>query len=266
MSEIIITTGLYKNYFSKSMPFFRSLKDNANHRCHIVLIDKKIDGDMVRFLKPIQSHYIALNEVDTYREDWPLNRKFYACLEGGEFLRYFDFKDDDIIIHSDSDMIMQRPFNASEIKELHSLKDGEIGMTQTSSPAVTMIEEAKALRIITNMGRIYSDFQGDWEDKPVFCAAFVACRGSTYKKIFEYYVGFHKHMRTHFGHHAAGQWLVNWIGHEVLSIKELNPIFHNAIWFRGSKCKIKNGYLTLNGKNVIFNHTKFNKEFENLYA
>ena len=93
------------------------------------------------------------------------------------------------------------------------------------------------------------------------CAGVMVATVKTYQKIRNFYVSNFRKMTEFFDHHAAGQWIVNWIGHKELVLKDLGHIFHNADWFTNTEVYEEEGYLMHKGNVVLFNHHKYNRKW-----
>lgn len=200
-----------------------------------------------------------LTELPSFRRGWPQNRKFYVCLEGGDFLPYFEWNDDDVIVHTDSDMLLQRPFDADEIIALENLQTGEVGASK-SGYKLTLREEYWRLK--PKAGNIYAKqfFPDGWHEE-MYCAGIIVARVDTYKMLCEYYHGKIDVMMHLFDHHAAGQWIFNQAIHTHLQLVDLTSTFHCANWFIDLETTEKDGKLYYNDSMVLFNHTKFQGEW-----
>lgn len=252
-----IVTALHRNYVKKSEPLFKSLVSNgAGCSLHAILIDTK------HKIPGIKTSNIDLKNVGTYKSDWPENRDFYVCLEGGEFLKYMDHDDDDLIIHIDSDMIMQRPFTDKEKSFIANIKKDELFMVSANTPYDSLEREAEKL-LPVNLEKnhpLYRYCFGEKStlfEKPTYCAALIIARAKTFKKMNAFYNNYFNDLTKSFRHHAAGQWLISWIAHYKLIARELPQYYNCATWYKGVQHSIKDNKLYHDDKMVIFNHTKF---------
>ena len=239
--------------------FFMSLKKNSKFSNFIVCIGFEPKEKFKLKYQYIKFLYMDENQVNTFRKDWPVNRKQFVCLESGEFLNLMDFKDEDIIIFVDLDMVMQRPMSDGEQKLLENLKPNEIGMWYDHLPQVDLLFYYNQLKEWANWSveEAQKIFDGDWT-KMVKCnTGCVVGKVSAWKVIREHYVKNFMNVTDMFGHHSAGQWLLTWIVFRHLNIKFLPPDFHNAHWFHGTLARFENSKLRVDDKIVLFAHTKF---------
>lgn len=202
---------------------------------------------------------VELEDMPTYRKDWPKNRPFFVCAEGGDFYKYMKIPDTQTLIHMDADMVMQREFTTLEYNQILDLRVGEVGSTLASVPSMTLESEAKRLNPQAPLEDIKKDFPNHW-DKPLFCSGMIVAKGITYRRIIkDHYIPLMPKIQKYFDHHAAGQWLMNWVVYEHGSFVNLHHTFSHADWFIGSKKEEKDNKLLYNGDIVLFNHHKFNK-------
>jgi len=253
MINIVIACD--ENYFNKATELWKSLKE-LPHKKQILCVgfDKQLEG--------FETARCELKNLKSYRNGFPSNRDFYVCCEGGEFLDYFDYSDDDVIVHIDADMIVQRDFNENELRILSELKFGDVLGNINTNPYTHLREEYWKLK--PKKGLLYTQrmFPNFWNE-PIFCAGVVVCTAKTYKEvIYNHYLSNIELMISLFDHHAAGQWLMNYICNDRGMVYFMDNDFHNGDWF------INMGTSTFKGKLydeknrlVMFNHTKFDERY-----
>lgn len=251
-----IVIACNQEYYTKAKIFFDSLVKNWKERVCVLCIDFEPD-------KKYPFEYATCNSEDlpSYRRGWPANRDFFVCCEGGDFFDYFSFKPDELIIHPDADMVMQRIMNPSEKKILDTMRQGDVAMSASAKPAMTLREEFFRLRPKKNYLRANKEFPGRWGAIPLYCSGIVIARAETYREISKMYLGDIDKMIQNFDHHAAGQWLLSY--HLTnFNVIDLGNTFQNATWFIDTDA-IDGDYLlhAENGQIVLFNHTKFLKEY-----
>jgi hypothetical protein len=252
---INIVVACTKDYYNKAYLLWESLK-NLPYKKQILCIGFDVE------LEGFETKRCELKDLKSYRSNFPKNRDFYVCAEGGEFLDYFEYKDTDVIVHIDADMIVQRDFNEKELYFINKLKFGEVLGSGGSVPETSMREEYWKLRGKQGLIKTRDTFPNHW-DKPMFCAGVVLCTAETYRKVIrDNYLSSINKMVAHFDHHAAGQWLMNYFVHEYGKYIEMNGEFHNADWFIDTGGVVKNKKLYFKNQLVMFNHTKFNPIYE----
>jgi len=185
------------------------------------------------------------------------NRPFYVCLESGEFTKFYNFNDDDILILLDYDILQQREFNKYDYEILNNLKDGEFYLTRN---AFTEDRDSNTEANIVCMDRKIL------EDSDPFRIYNCGCqigKISTWKKMYKEWSLIHKKWEDKCKHHATGQLLFNYIAYKNNMIKELHPSFHSSWGFHGLKhfTRDKKFYLVENETLVLFNHHVWHNDF-----
>lgn len=253
-----IVVACDKAYYDKADILFKSLDVNAkNCRKQILCIGFQVER------KGYETATVKIEDLKSYRKGFPSNRPFYICAEGGEFLDFFQYDDNDIIIHIDADMIMQRGFESKELRIIDRIEHGEIFATLTSNPATSLREEFWRLKPklgYTSVKKLYSDVS--WNN-PIFCAGLIMCTAKTYREvIYKNYLSEINNMIKAFDHHAAGQWLMNYVCYKYAEVYIIHQDFHCGSWFLDIETEETNNKLTVNNNVVLFNHTKFLKDFD----
>lgn len=249
-----LVLAMDKQYYDKAaVQLFPSLDANWDGRTCILCLGFIPDPTAAwRYTDP-QVEYAScqLEKLSSYRTDWPTNRKFYVCAEGGDFLEYFDFYANEIIIHIDADMVMQRPFTDQELKEIYVWTKGDqVASTYNSYPYGTMSEERVKIG-----GNLIAG-----EDQPVFNCGMICCNASTYYKLrIEFNRRFNE-ITKECSHHATGQYLINAITHQKLQFVPLFGAYSCGLWFHNhGEITERENLLYFRGELVLFNHNKFRK-------
>lgn len=250
---INIVVACDEAYYKKAEILFNSLDNNAKHcRKQILCIGFETKR------KGYETATVKIEDLKSYRKGFPNNRPFYICAEGGEFLDYFDYDDNDIIIHIDADMVMQREFNDYEKEIIDNIEHEEIYATLTSKPSTSLREEFWRLKPkvgYTTAKKYYKDV--NWST-PIFCAGLIMCTAKTYRNvIYKNYLSEVNSMIEIFDHHAAGQWLMNYVCNKYGITLIINQSFHCGSWFLDIDTEINNNKLYVNNEEILFNHTKF---------
>lgn len=268
--NIKIVIALDENYWQKAKEYalFDSIEKNTKGNKNVFVKCLCFGFDVPESDKHFKNDNwdwarCEINELKSFRSGWPSaqkNRKFYVCAEGGEFLDYFDFEDSDLIIHIDADTTMQRGFSKQELKTLQSIPHGQIASCFHAEPTISLEKELDALILSEPKSNIIKHFPRHW-DKPVFCAGLIVCTAKTYRDtIYKHYLSNVDKMTMLFNHHAAGQWLMNYIAYEYADFVELPRTFGHADWYIGAdKTNIKDNKLMYGKSVVLFNHNKFNR-------
>jgi len=117
--EIYLIAGFNRAYLEQSETYLATMNDNSKVNNVIMTLDFDIPSSYkerfgsIRFIK-IKSSQIKSPNLNT-------------CMQHGGFLEALDFvKDDAVIIYTDTDIKIQRPFNESELQTLISCEDGQV--------------------------------------------------------------------------------------------------------------------------------------------
>lgn len=252
-----IVIACNQEYYTKAKIYFESLVKNWTGRVCILCID----FDPAKKYPNFEYGSCDAEKLPSYRHGWPANRDFFVCCEGGDFFEYFSFEPNELIIHTDADMIMQRSMSPNERALLESFNLGDIGMSASAKPFPTLREEYFRLRPKRNYLKANKDFPGRWGAIPLYCTGVIIARAETYKAIGEQYLKQIDTMVANFDHHAAGQWLWSWLAKDF-NVVNLGNTFQNASWFIDTD--IIEGDWLIHGEDgqiVLFNHTKFLREY-----
>lgn len=269
MTRPTIVIALTNDYLAKAEPLFQSIALHAPYArvCVLVIVKdhpiKTVATAKHRTFEKGEIAFLPLSKLTSYKTNWPVNRPFYACAEGGEWLDSFHFADDEVIIHLDADFIMQRPFTADELTYFsEEVRQYVVYGNYHAYPPCSLREEFYKLIPELSIEKAKKKlFPGDWS-KPMFSAGFVCMRAYTYKVLSNAYLRYIGDAQALFGHHAAGQWLMNWIVATRLGFVELSPAIHNAIWYQDTPCYERAGQLWYKDQPVLFNHTKFDTRWK----
>lgn len=274
MPSIHIVVALDENYWHRANEFnlFESIHHNTKNDREIFVECLCFGFDIPESDKYFKHQRWSwarceVKELQSYREGFPkgqTNRPFYVCAEGGEFLDYFKYNPEDIIVHIDADMVMQRPFHSWELEQIKSFKYGQVGGSFHSFPATPLSEEADKLRPQFEINHIKKLYPNHW-DKPIFCAGLVVATAQTYRDVIYYhYLSEIDQMIKVFDHHAMGQWLMNFVVYEHGNFVNLGHLFHLASWFIGMNTQTKDikGKLSYKGTVALFNHHKFQRKWD----
>lgn len=180
------------------------------------------------------------------------NRSNYICLESGEFVQFMDCQDDDIVILSDFDVVLQRQFWEEEKNLLNDLGEFEFGLTPDNYVNSTL-GNASADGYL-GIRKIFDDVQDNWM---VYNAGIQVARISAWKKLFEEWKPLIGLVHSKCSHHAAGQMLFNYIVNKNGMVKRFPDTFHNASWFDNTPSYYKNDQLYVGEDLVLFNHHKW---------
>ena len=239
-------------YYEKSEALWASLLKYWKGRVCILTINYSPEKKIHQF----EYNHVKINYLKSYIPDWPSNRGFYVAVEGGDFLEYFHFHDNEIIVKIDADMILQRELNDKEIQKIHQVQN--VGMSLTATPPQTLREEFWRLQP-KSFAWVKNNFSGTWGSIPLYCCGVIVAKYKPYKKIHQAFIKNINVMSLCFGHHAASQWLLNYLVKN--NVTDLGNEFHCGDWFLETNTKEIDKKLYVNENMVAFNHTKFDEKW-----
>lgn len=244
---MIIATSITENYFHKSLSFFDS-------------INKNFEGKRICFCIGFYAIYdeweMIYVDINSLQCKWqPNNRDNYYSLQHGEFINYYQFKDDDQIMFVDSDIILQREFKTDLIFS------GKFLVSNSSFPPTKIIDVLDNLKFEGDKEEFLSKYNLTINNEE-FCAALMIGNYSQWKVLFTVIKNVYQDFLSNFKHHAAWQLLINIVIIKHFKYNVISPMIHNAEWYSGTEAKNINNVLMWKNEIVYFNHTKFNGEWK----
>ncbi len=151
----------------------------------------------------------------------PLPENRCTSLQHGEFLKHLEpLADWDLIIFTDADMIMQRPFTLDELHELGRLRAGEVKVAYNEGHGWTLADEAELLDQQCEDWVIDSLFPG-WRTLPGWNCGVIVARASTYRELYHMARALLPVAESCFAHYAVIQFVMcycigKWLKHLLL--------------------------------------------------
>lgn len=248
--NIILATGSDLNYLSKMRPYLKSIESNSNFDKNILVYVG--EDEMELPYKNIQVVSLPIKNIQSLNSN--------KCVQHGDFLNSESFNsitnDDDVIIYTDGDIILQRNLSEDEIKFYKSFKDGDVYVGYNASPTDTLEDEANRLGktgiLSTNIN------MGEWKKTKVYNTGVLAMNKKTWGKLLERYNVLYPSVSPMFFHYAKQQWLISYI---IGTDKEFNVIemgydVHNHKHYPSPEGTTQdmNGDVYFKNKKVLFKH------------
>jgi hypothetical protein len=126
----------------------------------------------------------------------------------GAWLQVVSGEPGDVVIFTDGDITLQRPFSHQELDALADLPDGAVMAGYNSGPAETLAIEGGRLFPRFGLDQIGLRFRLELEHTPCFNIGVIAARRSTWEAIYDAYMPLWKLATDAFAHPARQQWLV----------------------------------------------------------
>lgn len=248
--RIILATGSDLNYLSKMRPYLKSIESNSNFDKNILVFVGEDEMEL-----PYKNIDVARLPVSNIQS---LNMN--KCVQHGDFLNSPEFdsmtNDDDVIIYTDGDIILQRNITEEEITFYKSFKDGDVYVGYNASMTDTLEDESMRLG---KTGMVSPDIKiGLWPITKVYNTGVLAMNKRTWRKLLEKYNQFYPKVQFMFYHYAKQQWLISYIigTDDEFNVIEMGYDIHNHRHFPSPEgtSQDQNGDVYFNNKKVLFKH------------
>lgn len=248
--KIVLATGSDRRYLTKIRPYLRSIQLNSNFDLNYLVY---VSDSPSRVTLPFNRIRVGNLLLKSFRSPNSIN-----CAQHGDFLYCSELdghtRDDDVIVYTDGDMIMQRRLNKGEIKFLRSMKDGDIYVGYNSSPEDTLADEFPRLG---KTGKIHKEFELDWSEHKIYNTGVLAMNKRTWKRVIELYSNLYPKIDEMLTHYAKQQWLLCFIfATNDFKIFEMPYHIHNHTHYPSPKGTSQDdkGRVFFNKKLVLFKH------------
>lgn len=236
LPEVHLLFSMNEGYHEKGEPYVRSLEENCNVTVTLFNVD----------CGPIKAGFNQI-QVDTssFRG---YSHHARHMMQAGQFLDYFECHKRDIILFTDADIILQRPFTDMELNWLKRLRHFSAGVNRAEGE--TLSDEATRLMLADP---VLMDFEyPDNQRKPIYNTGVVAAPRWAWEAMFERYVELFPPLFSCFGHYAAVQWLMCYCMGEV---ETMPGSFHSHGHFGFPMDVTKeDGIVRYKGEVVALNH------------
>ena len=217
--EIHLIAGFNGAYLQKSVTYLETMNRYSNVNNIIITLDFDIASDLREKLNNIK--FIRINS-EQVRSPNP-----NKCMQHGAFLEVPDFiSDDSIIIFTDTDITIQRPFNESELRLLGDCKDGDVFVNLNMSETQTLLMDTKISPPNIDVSELTKKYPEITTFKSyntgVICAN---CR--TYKRIFQQYNQYWPAFSPLFDAHVKQQFLLAYIIQKHFHLRMMPYVIHS---------------------------------------
>ena len=245
-TKLVLATGSDEKYINKIKKYLNSIDDNSNFDLNLLIYlgDNEINIDNnVKVLKLSPSKYIHKNSIN--------------CLQHGEFIKADGFddliSDDDVIVFTDGDMILQRSLSEDELMRFRNLKHNDVFIGYNESIDDNLMKEYKRL---LPTGYISDIFKIDLSKIKCYNSGVIGATKATFKKLSQFYGELYGDIDKMMRYYSKQQWLISFIiGSKFFNVIEMDYDIHNHTHYGivdGSK--IENKIVTYNDKIVLFKH------------
>jgi len=234
-----------ERYLPRIRPYLESL--NANSQCGGVLVTVDCDAPA--------EYRVGLDRIEFVRFDRelmsipaPLDH-----LQNGDFLKVVSGDDNEVIIFTDGDVIIQRPFTPNELSLLHGWPAGKVGLVWNAGQYDTLFTEAPRL----GPRRYIQPEEADqWEKITCYNFGVIVARRLTWRTLNAQYIKVWPWVDELFSHYAKQQWgLCYALTTDGIGPRLLPHTFHMHGCYplpAGGELRPDGAYYT--GQKVLFRH------------
>ena len=174
----------------------------------------------------------------------------------GSFLQVMSGDDDETLIFTDGDIIMQRALTLQEWAWLEEFPAGQVSCGWNSGPDETLEVEAARLFPRVTMDQLAGRLGSIVREAPCYNIGVFAAHRQTYRRIYEAYMPLWKIATDAFQHPARQQWLVNYVIATLgIPVIRMEYSFHaNGHYGLPPGVEIRNGTALYQGEVVAFRH------------
>jgi len=196
---MILVTGCNETYLRRMMPYLASLQEYADFRVYLVGV-----GFMPQKFAGIESVCIskAANEGAPPETESIQHGSFIHALD--------DVPDDEVIIYTDGDFIMQRVMDDNE-RELLNIGDGTAVTSWNGGPHETLKTEAARLGQKLTDEEMTAVWGEGWQSRPIYNVGFLALTAWEWEELRGRYVIYWPLVCECFSHQARQQWLISYL-------------------------------------------------------
>lgn len=199
MSKIILATGTDQGFAYE--PYLATINKHSQVDNYLICVDFWPHSSTRSAYPNINYRLLRRDQIDT---DVPVN-----CVQNGDFLKVLDLASDDVIIFTDGDVRMQRPFNNEEIEWLQSFRQGEVSAQYNAGPHDTLWWDCNLIGM-KDPAYVHETLLdgGKYADKMLYNVGVVVCTAATYAMWHKLYVAEWDTVKDAFTHQAKQQWLM----------------------------------------------------------
>lgn len=197
-----------EDYMDRIKPYLQTV--NAFSRAENVLVT--VD------FKPTREYFADLPDIKWVSISAEQNRgapEGTHSIQHGSFVQLVAGEDDDVLIYTDGDIIMQRQMTQAEQGFLEYLPADMVCISWNSGPDEKLIHEALRLSPTTGPTGLVEAWGEMIEMEPCFNIGVMAARASTWRRIYERYMELWPKACETFHHRARQQWLVCYVMAEL---------------------------------------------------
>lgn len=176
--------------------------------------------------------------------------EYSDSLQHGAFIDYVPGDDDDVLIYTDGDIVLQRTPSQAEYAMLRRLPADAVACSWNSGPTETLADEAGRLFPRGDVAAVFGDLA-----RPSYNIGVCAARRSTWERIRDEYMDWYDKALAVFAAPQRQQWLVSWtLSRLNLKVVILPYSTHTHGCYPLPAGVSVNGTANYNGEPVLFRH------------
>ena len=200
---IYIVTGTNEPFWPQAENYIKTINANSNLSNILVTLDFDVSQKDQEKYNTVQ--FVRLNS-EQVKSPNPNN-----CLQHGAFLSVLNFlSDEDIIIFTDADIKLQRPFREDEISFFRNIKENEIGVNYNRSDSDFLIEEAERLKPTLYIDEIEKKYP-EISSYLTYNTGVIVTKYKTYLPLYDLYNRYWPEFENIFVSNAKQQWLLSYL-------------------------------------------------------
>lgn len=238
---MILVTGCNERYFLRMCPYLNTLKAYADFPYYLACVGFfPHDYDCEWFMLTQEANAGSPPETES--------------IQHGSFIHCLDCDPSEVVMYTDGDFILQRPFEDEE-REFFNLQHGEIAVGYNGGAGESLLLEAGRIGMRKPVDELVAMW-GDIDGRPIYNAGCIAMTAQTWAEFHARYMESWDVAGECFTHQARQQWLMSWLISEYYTVKVIPWSIH-AHGHHGMKPGMTYGngrYIYIDGELALFRH------------
>lgn len=257
--EIYLVAGFNEAYLKKTEPYLMTMNQNSSVNNVIITLDFDINPSYQKKFRSIQFVKILSSQIKSPNSN--------TCMQHGAFLEVLDFiKDDSIIIFTDTDVKIQRPFNETELQLLTSCEDGQVFVNLNMSEEQTLLDDTDIVPANVKADELIKKYP-EFSSFKSYNTGVIIASHKTYKQLYQKYNQYWPDFSPLFGAYVKQQLLLSYLIQKYFQLRTLPYTIHSQSYstpVEKYSSRERPGYIGENGEVgfklcmgsevVVFNH------------
>jgi len=245
--SLILVTAANAPYMERIAPYLHSIQRHAGAHDfdRRVLVTVGCRVDMPAELASIEAVPLPASQAVGHTGNW--------CIQQGCFLDVLGASDDDVLVFTDGDIVLQRAPTGDELAWMRAIPHGAIALGWNAGPHDTLELEGQRIGLTEEGRELFAPLL----HRKVFNVGVVVCRAATYRALYARYMELWAEYYPQTNHYAANQFLMCAVAHELgLLVWEMHPTVHTHGCFGlpAWADEADDGTVIVDGVPVLFRH------------